>query len=234
MFRKQMEMLAELGWRTVLPGDIRLNSAEHSGCDRRFLLAFDDGYECIHRYAFPVFERLGFRAAVFVPSGFIGKWATWDHQLLGRRFRHLSREMLLELNAAGWMVGSHTISHTSLIGLDDRHLQRELTDSREFLQELLGAAVDWVAFPFGRYNIRVLEAALRAGYRGAVTPVLHRANSPGGFTLWPADAVYRWDSVRSIRRRLNRGTGYRTGRILRRGVNFLSGGTVIWRRLFPR
>ncbi|MDP8228770.1 MAG: polysaccharide deacetylase family protein [Candidatus Electryoneaceae bacterium] len=236
LFQRQMERLASLGWRTILPDQVGRTSSV-GGCDseKQFLLVFDDGYECIYRYAFPILKSLGFRAVVFMPSDYIGRWNEWDYHFGGRRFKHLDWDMLSEMVAAGWMIGSHSVSHCDLTGLDDEHLMFELTDSRRSLEDRLGIAVDWTAFPFGRYDRRVLDAAQNTGYTGAMVSVMRENIVPERFVLWAVDAVYLLDTVGTVSKRLERrGWSYPVGRLFRRCVNYCSGGTVILQRLTKR
>ncbi len=244
VFRRQMERLAEAGWKTILP-DLnqvkqKLPPPSSAGGESKggvsidnnhFHLIFDDGYEGIYHHAFPVLEELGFKASVFIPSGYIGKMNDWDHQLLGRRFRHLSVSMLNELSAAGWMIGSHGVSHTDLSGEGDKQLRNELSVSRSMLQDIIGFDIKWLSFPFGRYGRRVIDAAVDAGYSGAVVPVLRSSvDIPDYFSILEADAVYSWDTPGMVLKRLRRGSGYRLGRGLRMVMNSFSLGTVIWKR----
>lgn len=60
--------------------------------------------------------------------------------------------------------GSHTWSHPNLVALDDAELDRELTESRRWLAERFENVLNWVAYPYGRHDARVAEAAARAGY----------------------------------------------------------------------
>ncbi len=244
-FHRQMERLAEAGWSTILPSEIGQITPSSSGqvqhelendnFVRQFLLIFDDGYECIYEYALPVLREFGFRATVFMPSGYIGRTNDWDHQLLGRRFDHLDRDMLLSLVKEGWEIGSHTVSHIDLLQVDYEHQTDEILNSRLKLRELTGQGVNWISFPFCRYDRKILEIAKSAGYSGGVIPVQHDSvATPDGFTLLKADAVYRWDSGSSVNRLLERGNGYKLSGKLRSAANRLSYGTVLWKRLFSR
>jgi len=223
-----MYLLRKLGWRSVLP-DKYYNVKQ----PLEFLLVFDDGYACIHHNALPILRECDYRALLFIPTGYIGRWNDWDHHLLWRRFRHLDLQELSDLVDAGWIIGSHTVSHISLTELSNIDLKNELIDSRRALEDSLGREVHWVSFPFGRYNRRVLDAALDCGYTGAVVPVLKRISVPQGFTVWSSDAVYRWDSDLMASSRLQRSRGYRIGCFLRMGANWLNGGTLVWKKLFP-
>jgi peptidoglycan/xylan/chitin deacetylase (PgdA/CDA1 family) len=78
---------------------------------------------------------------------------------------------------AGCTVGFHTLRHDPLPGLSDTELEQALRDGREALAAAAAAPVDLVAYPHGKADARVTEAARAAGFalgfttaRGAVTP----------------------------------------------------------------
>jgi peptidoglycan/xylan/chitin deacetylase (PgdA/CDA1 family) len=200
---------------------------------KRFHLIFDDGYEGIYRHAYPILEELGYKATVFIPSGFIGKDNTWDYHFFGRPFRHMNQQMLRDLSKAGWMIGSHGISHSDFLSLNQKQQRQELLASREMLSEIIEDEVKWISFPFGRYSKREIEASYEAGYVGAVVPVINKSvKTPSEIAIIIADAVYCWDPTGIIPGRLERGRGYGTGRLFRSITNKCSYGTVLYKRLF--
>ncbi|MCF7811876.1 polysaccharide deacetylase family protein [bacterium] len=200
---------------------------------KHFHLVFDDGYEGIYKYAFPILEEFGYKATVFIPSGFISKDNTWDYHFFGRPFRHMNRQMLRELVKAGWMIGSHGIGHIDLMRLNDEQLKRDLVDSKKSLSEIINDEVKWISFPFGRYGKREIDAAIEAGYIGTVSHVNKKFKGVSKeFTLIFADAIYSWDPTGIIPGRLNRGFGYGAGRLFRMVTNKCSYGTILYKRLF--
>jgi len=231
-FARQMELLKQQGWETVLPNG---GLPPSTGAKKRFLLSFDDGYESVFHNALPILSEVGYQGMVFIPTGCIGRYNDWDNQLLGRRFRHLDRGMIRELVANGWLIGSHGITHSDMTALNPETLRRELTESRIELQDLTGNPIEWLAFPFGRYNRDVVAAAYEAGYKGGVTPALHRNGIAPDFILWRADAVYLWDPSRLVAGRPNRsGIAYRSGRLFRRATNLCANGTLLYDRWVRR
>jgi peptidoglycan/xylan/chitin deacetylase (PgdA/CDA1 family) len=89
----------------------------------------------------------------------------------------LSAEQASELIAGGFGVGFHTRRHDSLPGLDDRALERALRDGRSELEKFARRRVDVIAYPHGRADRRVAEAARAAHFvlgfttlRRVVTP----------------------------------------------------------------
>jgi peptidoglycan/xylan/chitin deacetylase (PgdA/CDA1 family) len=169
--RRQFEALRRAGWTAIDLGgfEARLDapagppSAAAAG-DRRVLLTFDDAFESFALHAWPELTRLGWSAALFVVSAFVGRRATWDLPLPGRRVSHLDWPALRALQRAGVGIGSHGASHCDLRRLPDRELDSELAGSRRLLEDRLGAPVRALAYPFGRADARVQEAARAAGY----------------------------------------------------------------------
>jgi peptidoglycan/xylan/chitin deacetylase (PgdA/CDA1 family) len=71
------------------------------------------------------------------------------------------------LAAAGMTVGFHTLHHCVLPLLGEAGLSEALTDGRSTLEAHCGSPVELVAYPYGRADRRVADAAARAGYRAA-------------------------------------------------------------------
>lgn len=129
---------------------------------RRFALTFDDGDESVYTHAWPLLQRFGYTATLFVLGG-AGRVA--PHTRLGAvgPVRTLQWSQLRELVEAGFGVGSHGVTHRDLTRLDDASVVAELRDSRARLEDALGIEIDAFAYPFGRYDARI-EAHARARY----------------------------------------------------------------------
>jgi peptidoglycan/xylan/chitin deacetylase (PgdA/CDA1 family) len=76
---------------------------------------------------------------------------------------------LRELQAQGFEIGAHSVSHKDLSLLDDRDLHHEVQDCKDILEQALGGQVSMFCYPNGRYNASVIRRVQRAGYRGART-----------------------------------------------------------------
>jgi peptidoglycan/xylan/chitin deacetylase (PgdA/CDA1 family) len=79
------------------------------------------------------------------------------------------------LVAEGYEIGFHTVRHDPLPSLDDEALARALRDGRVRLEEAIGGRVTTIAYPHGKADARVGDAARAAGYQfgftGAAEPV---------------------------------------------------------------
>jgi peptidoglycan-N-acetylglucosamine deacetylase len=81
----------------------------------------------------------------------------------------LDRCQLLELCAMGMEIGSHGLTHCPLTRSED--IQRELTESKEKLEQSIGRPVSAFCYPFGKFNRRTALLARSAGYSLARTTV---------------------------------------------------------------
>jgi peptidoglycan/xylan/chitin deacetylase (PgdA/CDA1 family) len=149
--------------------------------DRLAALTFDDALVGVHEHAVPLLARLGVRATVFAVARELGRPpAFWPEAR-----RTMTEAELEDAMDAGMTVGSHTLTHASLVGLSGPVLADELGRSRAELEDLLGVTVDVLAYPFGHHDPRVRDAAAAAGYRcgftflnGRVIPRLDRFRLP--------------------------------------------------------
>lgn len=164
-FTRFMEWLKSSGYSSALPADWDRRTAS----TRRVILTFDDAYDDFISNAFPVLERLGFTATVFVVVDRIGKTNEWDESRYFKSRRLLSLEQIRELHRHGVHFGSHTLTHAWLTSASDNDLEREVGDSKRKLEDLLGAEVSSFAYPWGVADMRVRCAVARAGYHTALT-----------------------------------------------------------------
>ena len=123
-------------------------------------ITFDDGNLSDARHALPSLQRAGLRAHFFITAGWTGKRAGF-----------MSDAELRALGAAGMTVGAHGWSHKLLTACSPPELQVELVDAKNRLEEALGASVETMSLPGGRYNGRVLRACREAGYTTVFTSV---------------------------------------------------------------
>jgi glycosyltransferase involved in cell wall biosynthesis/peptidoglycan/xylan/chitin deacetylase (PgdA/CDA1 family) len=104
----------------------------------------------------------------------------------------LTWEMVQEMKKTGlFTFGSHTLTHPPLDLLPENVLEKEITESKQKLEEKLHQKVDLFSYPWGRYNDLVVEKVKQAGYRCAFA-LTHAPNYTGQdlFTIRRLDAAY--------------------------------------------
>lgn len=160
------------------------------------LFTFDDACASIGNEALPALRERGWNAIIFVISGAMGGSDDWDVRLLGRRRPVLTWEQARGWAEAGFTIGSHTCRHRDLTVLSPRALRAELHDSRAEIEDRCGAPVRQLAYPFGRHNERVRDAAREAGYDAAFA-----VNGPAGdrYAI-PRVNVHTLMTMRELRR----------------------------------
>jgi peptidoglycan/xylan/chitin deacetylase (PgdA/CDA1 family) len=172
LFEAQMRYLERRNLRGVSMRE--LLRAERTGNARGLIgLTFDDGYENFLENAVPVLERLGFSATVFMVAGMLGEENEWKFRGDPRpRMRLLGAEGVREVSARGMEVGSHTMTHPELLGLEPELLEEEVSGSRQALGEVLGEAVDGFSYPYGFIDRASVQAVRRANYAYACAVVV--------------------------------------------------------------
>lgn len=174
-FEAQLEWLARNHYRVLrLDELLGFLAAREPLPQRSVVITIDDGYETVHRHAFPLLKKYGMPATLFVYSDFIGardglSWA---------QLQEMADSGLVDLQA-------HSKTHRNLIergpaendAVYRANLDAEVRTPKAVLERRLashGVRVHHFAFPFGDANEWVLEALQRHDYDLAVTV------NPGG------------------------------------------------------
>ena len=112
------------------------------------------------------------------------------HRLAGRSTRRrLDGQGMAALVEAGFELGFHTARHYLLTTLDDVRLDRELTDGREVLSEISGKPITTMAYPHGKADARVAQAARAAGFEVGFTGGSKRVDRTTDALLAPRTEV---------------------------------------------
>ena len=136
--------------------------------ERTVALTFDDGFSDFYSSAAPVLRRLTLPATIFVLTGLCGKTNEWAGQDAGWINQHglMNWQQVAELAAQGFQFGAHSIGHPKLPEVSAEEAKGEITGSKAELQQRTGQAIDFFAYPFGRWSPAV-RAVVKQYYRGA-------------------------------------------------------------------
>lgn len=158
VFQRGMARLHESGYQT-------LSLLEAADCLRRgapfphrsLVITFDDGYQTVYDEAFPVLQRYGMPATVFLTVGERGPLNSTGRlpSLMGRAM--LSWGEIQEMHRWGIDFGAHTLTHTDLTHLPVDRIEAEVCDSKAIIEDALGEPVDCFAYPYGHYDQRSRE-----------------------------------------------------------------------------
>ena len=153
-FVRQLDELHRAGFDVVTLGTaMRVISGELEPRRDTAVLSFDDGYRDVHDHAFPVLERRGLPATVYLASGFVGSHARFPHDRLhhllkltmgrsGRPGRNVLAADLLDARAA--LVVEQLISRRPANALQEliARIERSLGASAELLPSS-GEVLTW-------------------------------------------------------------------------------------------
>lgn len=215
-----LRYVSDRGYRFVpLETAVQVARSGRPAGGRYVCLTFDDGYQDFYDTAFPLIQKYGTLATVFLVTGCIDGTNRWDEADGEAPIPMLSRREILELDGQGIEFGSHSVSHRRLTSLTRRERAKEIRGSKEELEQMLGHEVRFFCYPHGDCDEEVREEAKRAGYIGACG-VEQAANEP--FLLhridvtktgWPATLLRLWGwryllqrngALRALRRKVVR------------------------------
>jgi len=155
-FDQQMNLLYQWGYKTVSLE--LLVKAIKEGAElppKPVLLTFDDGSETVYENAWPIMQRYNFKGVACIVYYYVGIR------------NYMSADQIRSLYAAGWEIGSHSLSHRDLTLNPSRQMD-EIVESRRRTESLLGIPVLSFAYPFGAYDRDSLNYVHKAGYSAAL------------------------------------------------------------------
>jgi glycosyltransferase involved in cell wall biosynthesis/peptidoglycan/xylan/chitin deacetylase (PgdA/CDA1 family) len=168
-FERQLQLLRANGYHSVSSADlIHARLTGHPLPGRPVMITFDDGYEDFADTAWPILERNGFSAEVFIVSDLVGRASAWDAHL-GSAAPLMSWDRIEALAREGVSFGSHLASHTPAPNLPTRALLEEAERSRRSVMERTAQEVLSIAPPYGALDERSIRALQAANFKLALT-----------------------------------------------------------------
>ncbi len=172
-FAAQMDWLAENGYHPITTEDLHTYLQGARGLPSRpVVLSFDDGYADFYTTALPILRSHDFKAVAYVVSGFVGQ------------ARYMTAAQVREADRSGIEIGSHTVSHANLATASSAASWAQLTESKQFLERLLGHPVVSFCYPSGKVTSAVAWQVGAAGYHDATTTRFGYSHTLGDRYLW--------------------------------------------------
>ncbi len=166
-FSEQMAYLSESGYTSISLSEA-MDALKGKGktAEKPVVITFDDGFLNNYNYALPILRKYGLTATFFISTGLVGKpWMlNWDQ--------------IREMNRAGMSIESHTVTHSLLSTRALKELEFEFTVSRKIIEKEVGSPVNFLTYPHGDYNARVMGYLKKTGYLGACSSRFG-INNPG-------------------------------------------------------
>ncbi|MGF1571849.1 MAG: polysaccharide deacetylase family protein [Sumerlaeia bacterium] len=167
-FAAQLDALQSMGYKTVTSTEYQKTLAAQNSRQKVVWITFDDGFLNNYEVALPELQARGMVATFFVVV---------NRTLVQPEAHYMTPQMLLNLEAAGMEVASHTLSHPRLSNLPEPDILQELQQSRTLLEAHLGKPQPAFCFPYGDHNRAVLSAVQQAGYSLSVSTIRGNKNT---------------------------------------------------------
>ena len=179
-FRAQMQALKDWGYTTI-PISL-LITAINDGApmpEKPIVISFDDGDISVYNTAYPIMKEFGFVGVNYLVG----------NRLESDGFMNVAQ--IKELMAAGWEVGSHSMTHIDLTQSPD--ISWELTQSKADLKEALGVKILSFAYPFGSKSDDIINKVSKVYIAGVGLGVYVEQGLDNIYYLWRRPVPYGID-----------------------------------------
>jgi len=172
-FAAQMDWLARNGYHPITTEDLYAYLKGARGLPGKpVILTFDDGYSDFYTTALPILMSHDFTAEEYVVAGFVGQPG------------YMTAAQVREADRSGIEIGSHTVSHVNLATASLGAVRAQLSESKAFLEQLIGHPVVSFCYPSGKFNASVASQVAAAGYHDATTTWFGYSHMLGDRYVW--------------------------------------------------
>ncbi|MFW5770278.1 MAG: polysaccharide deacetylase family protein [Spirochaetota bacterium] len=145
--------LCELEKRTIT--GVKFNN-------RSLCITFDDGYYSMYSKLLPLAKEFGYPITLFV----------YLDNVYHKARASITWKNLREMDENGIDVQCHSISHPDLTALskmdtvESRYrIYEEIYLAKRTMEQYMGKTISYFAFPYGRYDLKLIELCRYAGYK---------------------------------------------------------------------
>jgi peptidoglycan/xylan/chitin deacetylase (PgdA/CDA1 family) len=189
-FESQLKYLSAHGYHTITTAQLRQAILEGISLPPRpIIITFDDGNVDNFEFAYPLMQKYGFTGTAYIVANRLDSEG------------YLSKEQLQELAAAGWEIGSHSMTHLDLANATPQQLRREILESRLRLEDEIGVDVRSFAYPFGTFTKTLAQKIENYGYRTGVglgKNAIHDLNSIYYLSRWEIHGTMTIDEFETL------------------------------------
>jgi len=192
-FRRQMKYIHDNDYSTITLDQLyKFILSNKPIPEKSVVITFDDGYVDNYQYAYPILKEFNLKATVFVIPKTIDK-----------RKNYMTSNQLKELQLNGIDIQSHTLDHEKLTTLSYKQQLNTLKESKIALEKILSKKVNYIAYPYAKYNNDTIKAAMNAGYTmGFILGGDVARKNDGIYTLHRISVISS-DSMNVFKSRLN-------------------------------
>ncbi len=179
-FRAQMQYLHDHGYTPIKSSQLvkAINFGEPLP-ERPVIISFDDGDITVYTEAFPAMKEFGYVGVNYLVGNRLGSEG------------FLNIDQIKEMSAAGWEVGSHSMTHVDLN--QSGEMEWELAQSKANLENKLGVQVTTFAYPFGSFSAEIIHEVSKIYSAGMGLGVFLEQRPRDIYYLWRRPVDYGID-----------------------------------------
>lgn len=177
-FRWQMQALRDRGITVISLADFiawKKNDGSKTLPEKSALITIDDGWLSVYTDAFPILREFNYPFTMYLYKNYVDRGG-----------KSLSSAMIREMIASGATIGSHSVSHPypKVVKKNQRQgpevyrafLQKELGDSKQFLESKFGQPINTYVYPGGFFTPEMFPIAREIGYSHLFTVMPGKVN----------------------------------------------------------
>lgn len=164
-FEEQLQYLVSKGYNSISIDQLEGHLVQGKQLPPKpVVLTFDDGYKDNLTVAMPLLEKYKQIGNVFSIANWQGKENRWEN--FGKPITMtMDKEELLQWQAAGHYIGSHTMDHPFLSQCPAERLRFELSASKTDIEALTQKQINCICYPYGDFSEEVIVEAEKCGYK---------------------------------------------------------------------
>lgn len=122
-------------------------------------ITFDDGFESNYTHLFPILKKYNVPATIYLSPN-----------LKTKGFTALSKAQIEEMHSSGLIeFGAHTLNHVNLLNVKNAVAEKEIIESKKYVESITKKTCKSFAYPYGRFNNTHIEILKKVGFESAVT-----------------------------------------------------------------
>lgn len=158
-FEKQIQYLIARGYNTLTPQEF-LGGLQIGLPPKSVMLTFDDGYDNLYLFAYPILQKYNLHATAFIATGLVENpgYLTWGQ--------------ISEMRSSNLVTfADHTWSHKSLGAASEQIIRQEIGTAKTQLEEHGLGPVEFFAYPYGSQSKTVEKVLSEFGFKAAFTTI---------------------------------------------------------------
>jgi len=187
IFEAQIKLLADSGYKSILPDDLYNYLTTGSVLpERSIIITFDDSHAEHFTTVAPILEKYNWKGVFFVMTVTTGKTG------------YLSPDQIKALSRRGHVIAGHSWDHPRLDTPGQHDWQRQISDPKKLLEKITGKPVLYFAYPYGAWNPAAIAQLKARGIRAAFQLSGSMSGTEPLYTIrrlmvqgnWPAAMLY--------------------------------------------